>query len=102
MELVKYTVREGNTLFGIAQFFQTSVADILQYNNIQNPAMIYPGQELTIPAGSNSSNYYITRPGDTLWSIAQMYGTTVTELSRINGISNPNVIYPGQIITVKA
>ena len=51
MELIKYTVREGNTLFGIAQFFQTTVADILQYNNIQNPAMIYPGQELTIPAG---------------------------------------------------
>ncbi len=47
MELIKYTVREGNTLFGIAQFFQTTVADILQYNNIQNPAMIYPGQELT-------------------------------------------------------
>lgn len=53
MELVKYTVRDGNTLFGIAQFFQTSVADILQYNNIQNPAVIYPGQELTIPAGSS-------------------------------------------------
>lgn len=102
MELIKYTVREGNTLFGIAQFFQSSVADILQYNNIQNPSMIYPGQELTIPAGSNKANYYITRPGDTLWSIAQMHGTTVAELSRINGISNPNVIYPGQIIMVKA
>lgn len=101
MELIKYTVREGNTLFGIAQFFQTTVADILQYNNIQNPAMIYPGQELTIPAGSNMSSYYITRPGDTLWSIAQMYGSTVAELARINGLTNPNVIYPGQVIQVK-
>lgn len=101
MELIKYKVREGNTLFGIAQFFQTSVADILQYNNIQNPAMIYPGQELTIPAGSNTANYHITRPGDTLWSIAQMYGTTVANLSRINGISNPNIIYPGQVIQVR-
>ncbi len=102
MELIKYTVREGNTLFGIAQFFQTTVADILQYNNIQNPAMIYSGQELTIPAGSNMANYHITRPGETLWSIAQMYGSTVAELTRLNGISNPNIIYPGQVIQVKA
>lgn len=102
MDLIKYTVRDGNTLFGIAQFFQTTVADILQYNNIQNPAMIYPGQELTIPAGSNMASYYITRPGDSLWSIAQMHGTTVADLSRLNGISNPNVIYPGQLIRVKA
>lgn len=102
MELVKYTVREGNTLFGIAQFFQTTVADILQYNNIQNPSMIYPGQELTIPAGSGAVNYYIARPGDTLWSIAQMHGTTVAELTRLNGIANPNIIYPGQAIRVRA
>lgn len=101
MELVKYTVREGNTLYGIAQFFQTSVADILQYNNIQNPSMIYPGQEITVPAGSVEKNYHIARPGDTLWSIAQMHGTTVSELTRINGIANPNIIYPGQIIIVK-
>ena len=36
MELVPYTVRSGNTLFGIAQFFQTSVEDILKYNNISS------------------------------------------------------------------
>lgn len=102
MELIKYTVREGNTLFGIAQFFQTTVAEILQYNNIQNPTLIYPGQELTIPAGSNMANYYIARPGDTLWSIAQRTGTTVAELARINGMTNPNLIYPGQAILVTA
>ena len=37
MEMVQYTVRPGNTLFGIAQFFQTTVNDILKYNNIQTP-----------------------------------------------------------------
>ncbi|MBQ1436570.1 MAG: LysM peptidoglycan-binding domain-containing protein, partial [Ruminococcus sp.] len=44
MELVQYTVRQGNTLFGIAQFFDTTVQDILLYNNIQNPSQIYAGQ----------------------------------------------------------
>ena len=101
MELVPYTVRQGNTLFGIAQFFQTSVEDILKYNNIQNPSMIYVGQTLQIPAGSAELDYYVTRPGDSLWTIAQKYNTTVPRLLEINRLSNPNVIYPGQLIKLR-
>lgn len=101
MELVQYTVREGNTLYAIAQFFQTTVDDILQYNNIQNPSMIYPGLVLTIPAGTGGGNYYVARPGDSLWTIAQRYGTTVSALTRLNALSNPNMIYPGQVIRVR-
>ena len=101
MNLVQYTVQSGNTLYAIAQFFRTTVEDILRYNNIQNPSMIYPGQVRNIPAQSAINDYYVTRPGDTLWSIAQRNGTTVTELTRLNGINNPNVIYPGQILRVK-
>lgn len=40
----------GNTLFGIAQFFQTTVNDILKYNNIQTPDAIFVGQVFTVPA----------------------------------------------------
>ena len=58
MELVPYTVRSRNTLFGIAQFFQTSVEDILKYNNIPNPSQIFVGQTLEIPAGSAEIDYY--------------------------------------------
>lgn len=101
MELVPYTVRQGNTLFGIAQFFQTSVEDILKHNNIQNPSMIYVGQTLQIPAGSAELDYYVTRPGDSLWTIAQKYNTTVPRLLEINRLSNPNVIYPGQLIKIR-
>ena len=101
MELVPYTVRQGNTLFGIAQFFQTSVEDILKYNNIQNPSMIYVGQTLQIPAGSAELDYYVTRPGDSLWTIAQKYNTTVPRLLEINRLSNPKVIYPGQLIKIR-
>ncbi len=101
MDIIQYTVRQGNTLYAIAQFFQTTVEEILKYNNIQNPAAIYPGQVLSIPAGSNSDNYYVARPGDTLWSIAQRYGTNVSTLSSLNNLYNPNIIYPGQIIRVR-
>lgn len=102
MELVQYTVRPGNTLFAIAQFFQTTINDILKYNNIQDPNSLYVGQVLSIPAGTADNNYYVARPGDTLWTIAQRYNTTVKQLSDLNGLNNPNVIYPGQIITISS
>lgn len=101
MELVPYTVRSGNTLFGIAQFFQTSVDDILKYNNIPNPSQIFVGQTLDIPAGSAEIDYYVTRPGDSLWTIAQRNNTTVQRLTELNRLNNPNVIYPGQLIKVR-
>ena len=62
MEMVQYTVRPGNTLFGIAQFFQTTVNDILKYNNIQTPDAIFVGQVLTVPAGSAETQYHVARP----------------------------------------
>ncbi len=100
MELVQYTVRPGNTLFGIAQFFRTSINDILKYNNIQDPNSLYVGQTLTIPADSMPNQYYVTRPGDTLWSIAQKNSTTIDAIMDLNGMGNPNIIYPGQVIRV--
>ena len=101
MDLVQYTVRPGNTLYGIAQFFQTTVEEILKYNNIQNPSLIAIGQTLTIPAGSNEQDYYVVRPGDTLWSIAQRIGTTISNIVVLNNLRNPNTIYPGQILRVR-
>ncbi len=97
METVNYTVRPGNTLFAIAQFFGTTVENILKYNQIPDPNQIYVGQTLVIPTdtGDMVGFRYITRPGDTLWSIAQRYGTTVESIKNKNGIANPNIIYPG-------
>lgn len=101
MDLVSYTVRAGNTLFGIAQFFQTTVQDILKYNNIPDPSQISVGMTLQIPAGSAEIDYYVTRPGDTLWSIAQRNNTTVSNLTALNGLYNPNVIMPGQVLKLR-
>lgn len=101
MELVEYTVRSGNTLFGIAQFFQTTVEEILRYNNIQNPSQLYVGQVITVPAGSAPYQYYVVRPGDTLWNIAQKNNTTVGQIASLNGLGNPNVLYPGQVLIVR-
>ena len=100
METVNYTVRQGNTLFGIAQFFGTTVDKILMYNNIADPNKIQVGQQLIIPTDTvDISGYpYIVRPGDTLWSISQRFGMSIDDIKRKNNLDNPNLIYPGSTL----
>lgn len=52
--------------------------------------------------GSGCSQFYTVKCGDTLGNIAWRYGTTASGLAQLNGISNPNLIFPGQTICVKA
>lgn len=97
-----YTVRSGDCLSTIGSRFGVSWSSIASANGIYSPYTIYPGQTLTIPSGSatSSAKYYTVRSGDTLSEIAARYGTSYTYLAQINGISNPNLIYPGQSIRV--
>lgn len=61
-----------------------------RYNEVMN----------AINSGSSSGQIYTVKSGDTLSSIASKFGTTYAQLAKINGISNPNVIYVGQRIKV--
>ena len=56
--------------------------------------------EIVSVTNNISSSYYIVRYGDTLSGIASRYGTTWQNLQRLNGLNNPNWIYPGQRIRV--
>ena len=44
--------------------------------------------------------FYNVLPGDTLWQIAQEYGTSAADLAEENAISNPNLIYPGEVLRI--
>lgn len=93
-----YTVQSGDTLWGIAQRFGTTVSALAAANEIANPDLIYPGEVLQI--GGANSNTYTVQSGDTLWEIAQQFGTTVSALAAANGIANPDLIYPGQVLVL--
>lgn len=93
-----YTVAPGDTLYAIAARYRTTVAELAARNGILNPNLIYPGQVLAVPAASEPVSTYTVRPGDTLSSIAGRFNTSVGELAGINNISNPNLIYPGQVL----
>ncbi|HOV79762.1 MAG TPA: BsuPI-related putative proteinase inhibitor [Bacillota bacterium] len=43
---------------------------------------------------------YTVKPGDTLFAIAQRFGTTAQRLARVNNITNPDMIFPGQVLTI--
>lgn len=97
--MVTYTVRPGNTLFAIAQFFGTTVRKIAQANGLGYPYTIYPGQELILPICEiTSPRYYVVRPGDTIFSVADRYGLEPEDILSLNKLENPNIIYPGQIL----
>ena len=93
----------GNTLWGISNFFGTTVDEIVRINDIDNPEFIIPGLVLKIPAKipPDKPQVYIVRPGDTVWGIARRYGITPDEIILYNNLSNPNTIYPGQRLKLK-
>lgn len=99
-----YTIKRGDTLWGISRRYGVTIQNIVSWNNIQNPNLIYPGQRLILYGNysSSSSNavYYTVQRGDTLWGIARRYRTCPIRIARINGIRNQNLIYPGQILKI--
>ena len=95
-----YTVQAGDSLSAIAARFGTTVAELVSLNNISNPNLIYVGQVLKIQLSGNSSRTYTVQAGDTLSSIAARFGTTVANLVALNNISDPNLIYVGQVLYV--
>ena len=101
-----YTVVPGDTLSGIAARFGTTYQKIAADNGIANPNLIYPGQVLRINGGGGSSSgggerTYTVKSGDTLSGIAAQFGTTYQKIAADNGIANPNLIYPGQVLVIK-
>ena len=66
---------------------------------IQNAGLNHLQEDVPVPVPpQQTDDYYTVQEGDTLSGIAEKFGTTVTELVRLNHIENPNLIYPGQKI----
>jgi LysM repeat protein len=103
-----HIVQPGENLFRIALRYDTTVECIAEANHIINPWFIYVGQELVIPSAGSvpppdhgvPGGTYVVQPGDTLYSIAFRFGTTIQALVVANNLPSPNMIYVGQILNV--
>ena len=115
MAEVIYKVVSGDNLSKIAKSYNTTVADLVKWNDIKNPNLIFVGQEIKIivpdaaasvapaPAAPEAvGQIYKIVPGDNLTKIAKQFGTTVEELVKLNNIANPNLIYAGAELKIPA
>ena len=95
-------VKSGDTLSQIALNYNTTVAEIAYLNNIRNVNLIYPGQILYITTSScdMSHTLYVVKKGDTLWGISIRFGVSIARIIMLNRISNPNLIYPGNVLRI--
>ena len=109
-----YTVKGGDTLYGISRKFGMSLSQLISSNGISTSSIIRPGQTLRVVGGEASSTVvrtststartsggnYVVQAGDTLYSIARRSGMSLNSLLTLNGLSQSSIIYPGQSLTV--
>lgn len=99
---MKYTVKRGDTLWGISNQYGVNVSDLAKLNNV-TANTLKVGMVLTIPSssGNNPDNMfmYTVKKGDSLWSISKIYSTSVEEIKRINNLDNNN-LYIGQVLRI--
>ncbi|MBE0466499.1 MAG: peptidoglycan DD-metalloendopeptidase family protein [Candidatus Desulforudis sp.] len=95
----RYLVREGDSLWRIAQEHRVGVETLLELNSIQDPDFIRPGTLLTVPG---TGFQHQVREGENLTVIAAMYQVPLTELLRENCLADPDLLVPGQKLRIPA
>lgn len=98
--VTEYVVRSGDTLWLLAQRYDTTVDAIMRLNGLTSDNLSI-GQILRIPSTTASAPYfeYTVRSGDTLWLLAQRYGTTVDAIMNLNGLSS-DLLNIGQVLRI--
>lgn len=78
-----HVIQPNQSLFGIAQAYNTTVEDIVEANEIPNPNRLVQGQALVIPI---VGSFYWVQAGDSLWSIARKFNINYQQLATVNRI----------------
>ena len=96
---ISYTVQKGDSLYSIARKYSTTIDKIKDLNNLTSNVLSI-GQVLLIPTDTNLETTYTVQRGDSLYSIAKKYDTTVDRLKQLNNLSS-NLLSIGQILIVR-
>ena len=95
----EYTVQSGDSLWLIANRYNTTVDAIKRLNGLTSD-LLNIGQVLKIPSGQSTPYIeHTVRPGDTLWILARRYETTVDAIKRLNGLTS-DLLNIGQVLRI--
>ena len=97
-----YTVRRGDTPISIAGKFGVTLSALEDRNGLERGETIYAGDKLSIPGARMSVEFYVVRPGDTLFYISRRTGVPIRTLVGINRIKDPDLIYAGEHLKLSA
>lgn len=97
-----YTVRRGDTPISIAGKFGVTLSALEDRNGLERGETIYVGDKLSIPGARMSGEFYVVRPGDTLFYISRRTGVPIRTLVGINRIKDPDLIYAGEHLKLSA
>ena len=95
---VTYTVKSGDNLYSIARKYNVTVSDLMNYNNLTSN-LLSIGQVIRIPSNTSSSTTYTVKNGDTLYSIARKYNTSVDSIKTKNNLTS-NTLSIGQKLII--
>lgn len=99
-----HVVQRGENLFRIALLYGTTIDDLASLNGLSDPTRIIVGQRLLVPTSETiepTPQTHTVQPGETLFTIAQLYQIDAETLIAQNDISDENQIYPGQILGIE-
>ena len=97
-----YTVRRGDPPISIAGKFGVTLSALEDRNGLERGETIYAGDKLSIPGAGMSGEFYVVRPGDTLFYISRRSGVPIRTLVGINRIKDPDLIYAGEHLKLSA
>lgn len=114
-----HIVKPGDTLWGIAQNDNISVAELLRWNHLGPHTALHPGQRLIVhPSSGNNGGglalasngqptqrvrvlSYTVRNGDSLYSIAQKFGVNIPAIRKWNDLGDTDILHPGQPLKLR-
>lgn len=96
-----YQVQNGDTLASVASKFGISVNNLSSLNGIMVGSLLNPGDYIVVPKVQSENPYfreYIVKKGDNIYEIARVNNISPSQLLRLNGLNDTDIIYPDQKI----
>ncbi len=98
-----YQVQNGDTLASVASKFGISLDMLSSLNGIMVGSVLNPGDYIVVPRMQVENPYfmeYTVKKGDNIYEIAKKYNIDSSQLLRLNGLNDTDIIYPNQIIMI--